>query len=288
MKFERSDIKHPLWRKKVDSSLFHKMHTPIPNWCATTWKIKDIFGTNTSRKTEGAQVRIKFKGKLYPARVTYSLNKDTDFQIFLSESLVEQLKDSFIMSYMRSLEQKLRKADLRYKKPDMEEEYPFWEFLDIEFDSRTKIFNCKAHYTQKPIFPELFKQFINSHILKGIENKLLKKGEFKFIKDNWRSRSELGKFIPRKNFIYYLIDTNNKLLYIGESDHTKRLSSNRQEIPNWDYFRVDFLPEWMSKSERVELERLIIRSYAALMTNSKEISNKLIGDYRLVNIKIDT
>jgi hypothetical protein len=44
----------------------------------------------------------------------------------------------------------------------------------------------------------------------------------------------------------------------------------------------------MSKSERVELERLIIRSYAALMTNSKEISNKLIGDYRLVNRKIDS
>lgn len=288
MKFERSDIKYPLWRKKVDSSLFHKMHTPIPNWCATTWKIKEIFGTNTSQKTEGAQVRMKFKAKLYPAKVTYSMNKDTDFQIFLSESFVEQLKDSFIMSYMRSLEQKLRKADLRYKKPDMEDEYPFWEFLDIEFDSNKKIFNCKAHYTQKPIFPELFKQFINSHILKGIENKLLNKGDFKFIKGNWKPKSELSQLLTSKNYIYYLIDTKNKLLYIGESDHTKRLSTPRPEIPDWDYFRVDYLPSWMSRDQRQEIERLLIRSFASILQNKKTIPSQTISIYILVNRKIDT
>lgn len=287
MKFERSDIKFPLWRKKVDSSLFNKAHTPIPNWCAKAWGIKKIFGLNTSRKSEGAQVKIKFKGKLYSARVTYSVNKDTDFQIFLFEDFVEQLKDSFIMSYMRSLEQKLRKADARYKDPDMEDEYSFWEFLDIEFDSQNKLFICKAHYTQKPMFPELFKQFISSHVLKGIENKLLNKGEFKFIKDNWRPRSELGKFLGNKNYIYYLIDTKNKLIYIGESDTNKRLNSKRSEIPEWNFFRVDFLPEWISRRERLELERLIIRSFASILINSKSIPTKSISLYRLVNRKVD-
>ena len=287
MKFERSDIKFPLWRKKVDSSLFNKAHTPIPNWCAKAWNIEAIFGTNTSRKIPAAQVKMKFKSKLYDARVTYSFNKDTDYQIFLSKEFVEQMKDSFIMSYMRSLEQRLRKGDKKYLTADIEEEFPFWEFLDIEFDSKNRTFICKAHYNQKPIFPELFKQFISSHILKGIENKLLEKGDFKFIKDNWKPRSELGKYLNRNNIIYYLIDTKNKLLYIGESAYTKRLSQVRSEIPEWNFFRVDFLPEWMNRNQRLELERLIIRSYASILPNNKNIHSMSISNYRLVNWKID-
>jgi hypothetical protein len=287
MKFERSDIKHPLWRKKVDSSLFHKAHTPIPNWCAKNWKMESTFGKNTSKLTPVAQVKIRFNKKLYHARVTYSFNKDTSYQIFLPDDFVEQLKDTFIMSYMRSLEQRLRKNNKEYEDRDLEKEVPFWEFLDIEYDGETKIFHCKAHYKQEAIFPELFKQFINSHILKGIENKLLNKGEFKFIKENWRRRSEFEKSLVRKNFIYYLIDTKNKLLYIGESDHNKRLISKRAEIPDWDYFRVDFLPEWMTRGQRLELERLIIRSFASLLKNLKSVKSHIVSDYLLVNKKID-
>lgn len=287
MKFERSDIKFPLWRKKVDASLFHKAHTPIPNWCATAWKMESVFGTNTSKKALIAQVKIKFRNLYYPAQVTYSFNKDTTYQIFLSKAFVEQMKDVFLMSYMRSLEQKLRKGNRKYDNIDIEDEIPFWEFLDIEFDRKGKVFNCKAHYNQKPIFPELFKQFINSHILKGIENKLLEKGDFKFIKDNWKPRSELNNYLNRNNIIYYLIDTKNKLLYIGESDHTKRLSQIRTVIPHWNFFRVDFLPEWMTRNQRLELERLIIRSFASLLENEKGIQSQSISSYKLANKKID-
>src|SRR5581483_4280579 len=207
MKFERSDIRFPLWRKKVDASLFHKAHTPIPNWCAAAWHMKSIFGINTSKKAENAQVGIRFNKNYYYAAVTYSFNKDTDYQIYLSKEFVEVLKDSFIMSYMRSLEQRLRKGKKEYEGRDVEKEMPFWEFLDIEFDAGRKVFICKAHYYQEPIFPELFRQFINSHILKGIENNLLDKGEFKFIKDDWKPKSELRQYLNKSNIIYYLIDT---------------------------------------------------------------------------------
>lgn len=230
MKFERSDIKFPLWRKKVDSSLFHKAHTPIPNWCATAWNMKSIFGTNTSKNAGDAQVQIKFNKKNYDASVTYSFNKDTNYQIYLSKEFVEQLKDSFIMSYMRSLELRLRKGKKEYKDRNVEKETPFWEFLDIEFDPGKRVFICKAHYSQEPIFPELFRQFVNSHILKRIENNLLGKGEFKFIKDDWKPKSNLNQYLNKSNIIYYLIDTKNHLLYIGESEHTKRLSQVRQTV----------------------------------------------------------
>lgn len=224
MKFERSDIKHPLWRKKVDSSLFSKAHTPIPNWCCKIWDIEKEFGKNTSKKVPEAEVQIQFNKNIYPGWVTYSPNTDTNYQLFLPKDFVEQLKDVFIMSYMRSLEQRLRKEKVElYKNRDIEQEVPFWEFLDIEFDHKKKIFICKAHFTQKPIFPELFSQLVRSHILKDMENRLLDKGDFKFIKEDWRPRSEFKSILERNNIIYYLIDTKNKLFYIGEGEHTKRI-----------------------------------------------------------------
>ncbi len=287
MKVERSDVLFPLWRKKVDSSLFSKAHTPIPNWCAKAWKLKEIFGINTSKKIASAQVTVRFNRIEYAGQVTYSHNKDATYQLFLPRDLVEQLKDYFIMSYMRSLEQRLRKNNSVYATTNIEDELPFWEFIDIEFDNKQKIFICKAHYYQKPLFPELFKQFVRSHHLKEIENQLLDKGNFKFIKEDWKPRGEFKKLLERNNIIYYLIDTENKLLYIGEAEHTRRIIQQRDDIPNWNYFRIDCLPEWLTKSQRLELERLIIRSFASVLVNNKQITTKLISQYRLVNKKID-
>ncbi|HTF28291.1 MAG TPA: hypothetical protein VK625_05560, partial [Flavitalea sp.] len=250
--------------------------------------LEKTFGKNTYRRVPDSKVTVRFEKKEYQGSVTFSHNKDTTYQLFLSRDLVEKLKDRFIMSYMRSLEQKLRKTNQLYADIDIEHELPFWEFLDIEFDHTKKVFSCKAHYYQKPLFPELFKQFISSHLLTGLENRILDKGDFKFIKDNWKPKSELPNYLSRNNIIYYLIDTKNKLLYIGESKHTKRLAQARKEMPDWDYFRVDFLPEWMSKSQRIEIERLIIRSYASIMSNKREIKTLSISEYQLVNRKVDS
>ena len=288
MRRERSHIEFPLWRKKVDSSLFRKAHTPIPNWCAKIWEIAKAFGKNTLTTSPISQTKIEFNKKVYDGWVTYSFNKDTTYQLFLSKDFVECLKDVFIMSYMRSLEQRLRKDKKEYKERDIEQEVPFWEFLDIEFDVKNKLFICKAHYTQKPIFPELFRQLVRSHILKDMENQLLDKGAFKFIKENWRTKDEAKTFLERNNIIYYLLDTQKKHLYIGEGEHSGRIFQPHTEIPKWDHFRVDCLPEWLTKPQRVELERLIIRSFASILNNNKNISTKLLSDYHLVNKRIDS
>jgi len=289
MKLERSDIKHPLWRKKVDSSLFTKLDTPIPNWLAEIWSIKVLFGENTSKKLPEAEVQIRFEKQLYIGWVTYAKYqaKDTTYKLFFPRAFIEKLKDVFIMSFMRSLEGRLRKAsDVKYKNT-VEEDIPFWEFLDIEFDTTNKAFKCKAHYFQKPIFPELFKQFVQSHLLKEIENTFSKKGNFKFIKQDWKPKSNLKSILETKNIIYYLIDTQNYLIYIGEAETTKRIAQSRSDIPDWNFFRIDILPEWLSRNQRLELERLVIRSYAAILNNNKLIQTQNISKYILVNKKID-
>ena len=294
MKVERKDIQFPLWRKKVDTVLLDRQHTPIPNWLSKLWLIEKFVGINTSKKNVQSEITIIFGKKKYQGWVTYAKyqKKDPSYKLFFSKELSEKFKDTFIMSYMRSLESKLRKGNPIYKRfnsqESIENEIPFWEFLDIEFDFVRKYFKCAAHYFQKPLFPELFRQFTKSHLLKDIENKLSKKGDFKFIKEDWRPRLEFKQFLERKNIIYYLIDTKNKLLYIGEAQHTSRIIQARAEIRDWDYFRVDCLPEWLSKEERLELERLVIRSFASILINNKEIKSQKISDYILVNKKIDT
>ncbi|MCJ7443612.1 MAG: hypothetical protein MUO26_03630 [Methanotrichaceae archaeon] len=44
MKLERSDIEFPLWRKKVDKSLFEHNGTPTPNCACQMWGLIDTFG----------------------------------------------------------------------------------------------------------------------------------------------------------------------------------------------------------------------------------------------------
>ncbi|WP_153848679.1 hypothetical protein [Sphingobacterium paramultivorum] len=121
-----------------------------------------------------------------------------------------------------------------------------------------------------------------------MENRLLDKGEFKFIKQDWRPREELKlQLSDHPNFIYYLIDTINKLLYIGESETIKRILQPRSEIPEWDFFRLDFLPVWISRNQRLEIERLMIRSFAAILSNYKNVKYISISEFKLANKKID-
>lgn len=58
-------------------------------------------------------------------------------------------------------------------------------------------------------------------------------------------------------------------------------------MPDWDYFRIDYLPEWFIKSQRLEIERLLIRSFASILNNKKNILTKELSIYTLVNNIID-
>jgi hypothetical protein len=49
MKVERSDVDYPLWRKKVDSSLFRQNGTTIPQWTCKMWEIEQDFSSCVSR-----------------------------------------------------------------------------------------------------------------------------------------------------------------------------------------------------------------------------------------------
>jgi hypothetical protein len=106
VKLERSDVEFAIWRKKVDKSLFEHNGTTIPEWACQMWTLPSLFGGINSRKHPGAAAGLTFQGKTYAAWVTTSPHGrgSPAFRLWFDPALSYELKQSFLMSYMRSLE----------------------------------------------------------------------------------------------------------------------------------------------------------------------------------------
>lgn len=246
-----------------------------------------MFSAVNTSKDSNSSVKILFNKIEYSGFVTRSLKRNY-YRLFIPSELSDKLKDTFQMSYMRFIETKLRVRDKKYIGSNIEEEIPFWEFLDLEFDSKNKVFHLTAHYIQKPMFIELFTEIVNSHVIKDIEDLLNLKEGFRIIKEKWKTRESLKSQIDAKNVIYNLIDVDNKQFYIGEAESlVNRLSGRRNEIPNWTHYRFDSLPNGLTRQQRVAIERLLIRSFASFLPNSKGIDSMNISNFHITNKKID-
>jgi len=285
MKLERSDIDFPIWRKKVDSSLFQYRSTPIPNWACKMWSIDTTFQSISSKKNPASKVNIIFEKINYDGWVTITTKgrKYPAFRLWFTAELQYRLKEVFIMSFMRDLESRLRKDKER-----IEDDIPFWEFIDLEFDKNNRIFHLTAYYTQKPSFPELFRRLIGSPVLHRIDDELSKKSPFRIHKQDWRPREQIDFEIGTDNALYTLIDTNNKLIYIGEANNlVKRLKGNHPTIKDWNYYRYEILPKEITEEQRLTLERMLIRYLASLLKNKANIVSMNISKYQLSNDRID-
>jgi hypothetical protein len=283
MKLERSDVEFAVWRKKVDKSLFEHNGTTVPEWACRMWSLQEIYGQVTSRTDSKSIAAVLYKGSEYKAWVTTAPHgrKSPAFRLWYDRALSLELKRTFLMSYMRSLEGALQ------EKSDVETKIPFWEFLDIEFDQSNRKFRFVAYYKQQPSFPHLFHRLIGSPALRRIADEIECKKEIRIYKQDWTPRSELEFQLGASNVIYMLLDTVGKRFYIGEAaDLVKRLLQPHSSIPDWNLFRYDVLPPELAPY-RVALERMLIRDFAAVLKNKRQVPSREIGDCELANDKVD-
>ena len=296
MTIERNDIKHLMWRKKVDSSIFNG-ESVIPMAFVKQWNLKSNFKDN-GKNSSYWPVKIKFGSKSYDGKVFYrpptKARSSEQHKIIFQEDLIEDLKKAFLMSHIRWLEVELRKQDGKKAAEatrETERETPFWEFLDIEFDDSDKGFIFTAYYKQAAYFPEVFKHLIGSPKLKQIEGSIFKNFE-SIINQDWKEKENLITELGAKNVIYFLLDDVNKLLYVGETgqDLKSRLSDKEHYknagIPHWTHYRFEVLPSSIDTKARREIEDMTIRAYASLFTNTKDVNSFHISSYKLVNRKI--
>jgi hypothetical protein len=163
MKSERQNVEFAIWRKKVHKSLFEYGGITIPMWACKMWTLPALFGGVTSKNQPEAAAHVTFQDQTYSASVTASSphgRRNPAFRLWFDPALSYELKQSFLMSYMRSLE-----ADLGHAQ-DIESDIPFAEFLDIEFDHEQRIFRFVSNYTMRPEFPHLFKRLLGSPAIK--------------------------------------------------------------------------------------------------------------------------
>ena len=296
MTIERNDIKHLMWRKKVDSSIFNG-ESVIPMAFVKQWNLKSNFKDN-GKNSSYWPVKIKFGSKSYDGKVFYrpptKARSSEQHKIIFQEDLIEDLKKAFLMSHIRWLEVELRKQDGKKAAEatrETERETPFWGFLDIEFDDSDKGFIFTAYYKQAAYFPEVFKHLIGSPKLKQIEGSIFKNFE-SIINQDWKEKDQLVTELGAKNVIYYLLDEVNKLIYVGETGQDLKVRLSDREhyknagIPSWTHYRFEVLPSSIDTKARRELENMTIRAYATLFSNTKDINSFNISSYKLVNKKI--
>ena len=145
-----------------------------------------------------------------------------------------------------------------------------------------------AHSVQKSLYNELFTELAKSNAIEEIENRVFNTTDFKIVKSQWKEKKSLNTQLDFKNVIYNLIDINNKQIYIGEANSLKdRVVESRSEIPDWTHYRFDSLPDGLTKKQRIEIEKLIIRTFASFFINTKDIDSFEVSDFKLKNKKID-
>ena len=74
MKPERSKVEFPLWRKKVDKSLFEHSGTTVPAWACLIWGFPKLFSEVSSKKNPRSNVVVVFQNKTFNGWVTFSKN----------------------------------------------------------------------------------------------------------------------------------------------------------------------------------------------------------------------
>jgi len=285
---ERNDIEFPVWRKKVDQSFLNDSATPIPMWLWEIWSLTELFKDVDSVKDHKSKVSIIFKNEVFDGNITFSVNKGRSSalcRLKIDKRLDANLKETFLMSYMRSLEGQIRKS--KNLKVDIELEIPFWEFIDIEFNSSEKTFIFTPHFYQKPVFPELFNELVSSPSIKKVDDRINNKEINRIHKQDWKKRELYKSEIGAENVIYTLIDTKNKLIYIGEAEKLiARFDQGHPVISKWDYYKYNVLPDSL-EVHRVAIERMAIRDMACFLDNNVDIPNIEISTYKLTNKKID-
>jgi hypothetical protein len=150
---ERSDVKFPLWRKKVDSSLFQHSMTVIPEWVKNdVFDIVEIF-SESSKKHPSSKVIVEFiddkKSSTHDGWVTttkfrekWAAKRKPVMRFSFDARLTTKMQNKFSMSYARDVERKRKE----YKVSEIEAEMPFYEFLDIEWDKENRKFLLRPHF----------------------------------------------------------------------------------------------------------------------------------------------
>jgi len=120
-----------------------------------------------------------------------------------------------------------------------------------------------------------------------LDDELREKSGFNIYAQDWRPREQLDYEIEAENVLYFLIDTNCKLVYIGEASRLiNRLRQEHRQIKNWNYYRYSVLPATITREQRVMFEKMLIRDFSYFFQSRIRQGSLNTSEYKLVNEKV--
>jgi len=269
--------------KKVDRSLL-EWGVTLPKEYVKSFEKSNLVKLGSSKKInvvfdkEEYQIRLSYvKRKKY--KPVYQLRWDTN------RELLKRLRKTFIQSYtilksqkeLFDISKKKRKyfrtklmggqQEVLIIKPITGNKIKFEVFIRVENEWNT-------------LFERLADENVFGWLFDKNKNYLISRST------NWINVKDFKKHKEAVNVIYYLANTDKKLLYIGKAENLgKRVKPGRkhQNMPgNWDKFRYDIVKsEYSNILERIEDHT--IRAFASILHNSKGFSTLDMGEFKLMN-----
>ena len=260
--------------KKIDKSFF-KYGISIPK------AMKDyfLFGEDIP-VGESRDVIIKWRNKKYKEKIVHINSKSRVYQIRWDNDieLLRELKTEFIQSYFA-----IQSADKDAKEKD---EYYITKLLGG--NQEVVIFDIKDDYIElKPFikittpYDNIFKQLVENNVFGWLSE--INQSQIITKRTKWIDIKDLKKHENVNYVVYYLIDNNNKEIYIGSAKTLgDRVKPGRHEIPGWNKFFYEIIhPDYHHLLREIEYHSIM--AFARFFDNNGNLSNLKISDYKLVN-----
>lgn len=274
----------PEYYKKVDRSMM--------KWGVTIPKIFwDVFQAGKSVKLgTSREVTVIWDKKRYPVKLchvnrtqykpVYQLRWDSN------KKLLKKIRKTFIQSYVILKSQKelfdsskKERKHFRTKMDSGKQEVVIIKpknSNEIEFEVFIKIEN-----EWNALFERLAEENVFGWIFDKVDEQYLIQRS-----TNWIKVKDFGEHANAVNVIYYLVNNNKKLIYIGKAENLgKRVKPGKKHQNmdgDWDLFKYDIIrPEFSNILERIEDHT--IRSFAAVLKNQKDYPSINISNFTLVN-----
>lgn len=263
--------------KKIDKSFF-KYGTTIPKAYIESF----IFGEEVELG-KSRDIIVVFKKNRYKCKLNH-INRSKSPSVYQlrwdsNTELLKALKIEYIQTYIA-----IESQNFRAKKED---KYYITKLMGgnqevaIIKPKNKYEFNIETFIKIETPYDELFSKLIERNVFGWISKINNKSMIYKSTK--WIDISELKNHEDIPYVIYYLLDQENKELYIGSAKKLgDRVKPNRSEIPNWNKFRYEIVHPEFHPFLR-ELEYHSIMNFAHFFVTEKKISNLSLSEYKLVN-----
>ena len=271
--------------KKVDRSMMDWGFT-IPNE-----HVKSFVAGHHLKKGTSRMVNIVFNGKHFKVRFCHVNQKTAGTSVYQLrwdnvKDILKEIRSTFIYSYVVLKSQKelfdISKKNGRTKfRTNLEG--GMQEVLTASpKDAKTIIF--KPFIQIKNEWNTLFERLAEENVFGWLFDK--KKNYLIARSTPWYDVKDFNKHKGANNVIYFLANTQQCLLYIGEAEilgNRVKPGRKHQKMPgNWDRFRYDIIKNDYSNI-RKRIEDHTIRAFASILNNDTKYDTLGISKYRIVN-----